>query len=147
MHGYRLNLVWCVIILLVVAVAVGIVAPNFVRMRSSGRSTGSACVSNLKNIGTALEMYSTDYRGAYAPALSSLTPNYLKTIPTCPTAGLDTYSHDYRRWVVRQSPFVHGIAREQYLVFCAGEWHRAMGLLPNYPQYSSTQGLIEGYAR
>lgn len=37
--------------------------------------------SNLKNIGTALEMYSTDHKGLYPKKLDELTPDYLKQIP------------------------------------------------------------------
>jgi hypothetical protein len=38
-----------------------LLAPNFVRARH--RNATTACKSNLKNIGTAMEMYSTDYDG------------------------------------------------------------------------------------
>lgn len=50
------------------------------------------CKSNLKNIGTAMEMYSTDCGGRFPHDASCLTPNYLKRIPTCPTVGSDTYT-------------------------------------------------------
>lgn len=57
----------------------------------------SACKSNLKNLGTALEMYSTDNAGRYPNDTSLLTAgNYLKTIPTCPAAGKDSYSETYK---------------------------------------------------
>lgn len=49
-------------------------------------NTGAAmtvCSSNLKNISTALEMYSTDYQGSLPPSLHQLTPNYLRTLPQC----------------------------------------------------------------
>ncbi|MBX3166038.1 MAG: hypothetical protein KF760_01455 [Candidatus Eremiobacteraeota bacterium] len=56
-----------------------------------------ACKSNLKNIATALEMYSTDYGGRYPENTGPLVSgNYLKTIPTCPAAGKDTYSETYK---------------------------------------------------
>lgn len=64
---------------------------------ASARSLGqySSCLSNLKNVGTALEMYSTDAAGRYPARLAQLVPNYLVSIPTCPTAGRDTYSANY----------------------------------------------------
>lgn len=77
-----------------VAAVAAILAPNYVR--SSSRGGFTACISNVKNIGAALEMYSTDWSGSFPPTLSNLTPNYLKTIPSCPAAGADTYSTGYR---------------------------------------------------
>jgi len=123
----NLNLLTLVSILIALAV---VIAPNFLRARSQGTLT--ACKSNLKNIGTALEMYSSDHGGHYPEKLSELTPNYLKTIPTCPCAGKDTYSASYRSTA---NP-------DYYLVFCSGSNHK--GLPPNFPQYDSVQGLCEG---
>ncbi len=72
----------------------------------------TACKSNLKNIGIALEMYSTDWSGSYPKSMTQLTPNYLKTIPKCPKAEGDTYSgsYHYRRILVgpRVSCELHG---------------------------------------
>ncbi len=93
----------------------------------------TACKSNLKNIGTALEMYSTDSAGRLPRHLSQLTPNYLKNIPTCPSLGANTYS----------SGFVSASGPDAYTVVCSGSNHAGVGLSPNFPQYNSTQGLIE----
>ncbi|MCA9796645.1 MAG: hypothetical protein KC910_32775 [Candidatus Eremiobacteraeota bacterium] len=91
----------------------------------------SACKSNQKNIATALEMYSTDFHGVYPGSLASLTPNYLKTIPTCPAAGLDAYSDSYR---MAKDPYRYG--------FCCLSG-RHPGHPRNYPAYSSSLGMIE----
>ena len=64
-----------------IALVVAQLRPKVIRARSRGGLT--QCKSNLKNIGTALEMYSTDYEGKYPSGLSSLVPNYLKAIPDC----------------------------------------------------------------
>lgn len=82
-----------VIVLFFVGVLAAILGPNFYRARAGGSLT--ACKSNLKNIGTAFEMYSTDWSGHYPKDISRLTPNYLKTFPECPQAGKDTYSDSY----------------------------------------------------
>lgn len=117
---------------LAIIIALGVViAPNFLRARSQGTLT--ACKSNLKNIGTALEMYSSDHGGRYPEKLSEITPEYLKTIPTCPVAGKDTYSPSYRSTT----------APDYYLVFCSGSYHQG-SCPPNFPQYDSVQGLCEG---
>jgi hypothetical protein len=113
-------------------VGAAIVIPNFIRARSQGQLT--ACKSDLKNIGTALEMYSTDYSGRYPTSLSLLTPNYLKMIPTCPAAGADTYSASYQV----------NAKGDGFTVFCSGAHHRAVGIPADFPQYTSTQGLLDG---
>jgi len=87
------------IILGIICVLAAILVPNFVRARARGQLT--ACKSNLKNIGTALEMYFTDNQGRYPVALSQLTPSYLKSVPTCPATGKDTYSPGF---VARKLP-------------------------------------------
>lgn len=40
-----------------------------------------ACHANLKNLGTALEMYATDFSGQYPMTLQQLAPEYLKQLP------------------------------------------------------------------
>ncbi|MDQ7825763.1 MAG: ankyrin repeat domain-containing protein [Candidatus Eremiobacteraeota bacterium] len=105
--------------------------PQFSAMREMGQATG--CKSNLKNIGTALEMYSTDNEGRYPRSIKEVTPNYLRQLPTCPAAKKDTYSSTYR---VKTKP-------DEYLLFCKGEYHRKAGSKKDHPQYSSKEGLIE----
>lgn len=100
--------------------------------RSQGQLT--ACKSNLKNIGTALEMYSTDFGGHYPEKLSLLTPNYLKTLPTCPKANRDTYSEGY---ISESEP-------DLYAVYCAGGSHTRVGIPYNYPAYDGLYGLRDG---
>ena len=63
---------------------------------ASSQGQRTACSSNLKNVATALEMYSTDNAGRYPETLAPLAPNYLKTIPTCPSSHKDTYSETYK---------------------------------------------------
>lgn len=112
---------------LIAAIAV----PNFARARGQGQAT--ACKSNLKNIGTALEMYSTDSSGRYPTELSQLAPNYLKAIPTCAAAGSDTYS----------SGFASASSPDAYTVVCTGQHHGGIGYSAEYPQYTSVEGLRE----
>lgn len=105
--------------------------------RVQGRLT--ACKSNLKNLATALEMYASDYGGAYPPRLELLTQgnSYLKTIPTCPAAGRMTY--EYR--------VIPGKTRN-FEMYCSGDHHRQAyvgfeGDSTNYPQYNGEQGLLD----
>ncbi|GEM_PF-360314 len=95
----------------------------------SGKLTG--CKSNLKNIGTALEMYSTDHSGRYPLSLAALTPNYLKSIPTCTSSGLRNYA------------YTSGSVPDIYTVWCQGKNHASQNTPENYPEYDSMTGLIE----
>ena len=98
--------------------------------RSGGQLT--ACKSNLKNIGTALEMWWTDNNEQYPNSLSQLTPMYLKSIPECPTMGKDSYSLTYQT-----SP-----DKRAYGLHCHGVDHHTA---KNFPAYSSQDGLFESF--
>jgi hypothetical protein len=53
------------------------------------------CQANLVRIGTACKLYATDHGGHYPGQLPDLVPAYLKSIPTCPASGRDTYSSGF----------------------------------------------------
>ena len=114
-----------------------ILVPNFVRAKSQGQLT--ACESNLKNIGTACEMWATDYDGEYPTSLEQLTPNYLQSIPVCPAAGKDTYSVSYRVVMPEES----GVSFPFYEVYCKGHFHEKDGLFEDSPRYNGVEGLVE----
>ncbi len=122
-------------ILMVVAV-VGSVALGF--FRPTNRIT--ACKSNLKNIGTAMEMYSTDWSGKYPTnGMISLTPNYLKTIPECPQGGPGTYTME----MGKSATYNTQSYEDYYFVYCKGDAHAPISVPANYPQYDGIRGLIE----
>jgi type II secretory pathway pseudopilin PulG len=129
-----LGIMACTGILLVLA---AILVPNFIRARSRGQLT--ACKSNLKNIGTAFEMYSTDWSGKYPRHIDMLTPNYLKTIPECPATGSITYQAVMGSAVAYNNPGFD----DYYFVQCSGENHTAVNVQKDYPQYDGISGLIE----
>ena len=125
------TLIELMIVIAIIAILAAILVPNFIRARAQGQVTG--CKSNLKNIGTALEMYSTDAGGRFPTALARLTPNYLKTVPTCPSSGTQSYTGGYN----------YATNPDAYTVCCAGTNHKAVDASANYPQYTSVTGLIE----
>ncbi len=105
--------------------------------RAAGQLT--ACKSNMKNIATGLEMWSSDHAGHYPDSLSSLVPDYLKAIPECPAAGADTYSQTYRKYRPDDQAY------EGYEFYCQGYHHDGVpGLAADYPRYNSYDGLLEG---
>ena len=93
-----------------------------------------SCSSNLKNLATAAEMWSTDNNGRYPANASQLTPNYLKTIPTCNAAGKDTYSESYTS---KAQP-------DMFTFVCSGKHHAGTGVAEDFPRYNATEGLIIG---
>ncbi len=103
----------------------------FLKARSQGQFT--ACKSNLKNIATACEMYATDHKGLYPASLKQLTPDYLRVIPTCPSANADTYSAHYQK---KSKP-------DNFTVRCWGEHHKTLDVPKNYPLYTGERGLEE----
>ncbi len=132
------TLIELMIVIAIIAILAAILVPNFIRARAQGQVT--SCKSNLKNIGTACEMYATDNGGRYPMNLDILKQNgtadqpYLKAIPKCPSEGTSTpYTKSYER---SSNPDV-------YTVYCSGSNHKAAGCEPNYPKFTATQGLIE----
>ena len=123
----------CVIIL------AAILVPNLIRQRAP--SNGMACKSNLKNIGTAMEMYSTDYEGKYPRNLSLITPNYLKTIPECPRQGHGSLGYFVQFGV--GVPYNTAGFEDYYFLQCEGSNHTSVSVPANYPQYDGIQGLID----
>lgn len=129
------TLIELMIVIAIIAILAAILVPNFIRARAQGQLT--ACKSNLKNIGTALEMYSTDWTGKYPGTAAKLTPNYLKVFPRCPAVSVDTYSATLN--------FVDpsGTYKDYYYIQCAGANHTAVDVTGNYPAYDGITGLIE----
>lgn len=92
------TLIELMIVIAIIAILAAILIPNFIRAREEAQL--SACESNLKNISTSIEMYSTDWNGFYPGATTqgtgggvlptgladtSFTPTYMQSIPSCPT--------------------------------------------------------------
>lgn len=96
------------------------------------------CKTNLKNIGTALEMYSTDWSGKYPASLVKLTPNYLKTIPVCPTTHTDTYTGGAS--FGSGAPLNTQGYQDYYYLCCRGANHADAGLALDLPAYNALPG-------
>lgn len=131
------TLIELMIVIAIIAILAAILVPNFIRARAQGQLT--SCKSNLKNIGTALEMYATDNLGRYPRegVEEKLTSDvggqqaYLKDIPRCPSAGKSTYAY-----IATQNPDV-------YTLYCSGSNHTAAGCQENFPGFSAACGLVE----
>ena len=127
MNKRGFTLIELMIVIAIISILASILVPNFLKARAQG--VASACKANLKHIGTALEMYSTDNSGTYPAALSSLTPTYLRSIPNCPAAS---------------TAYGYSKAGNNYTVYCrtAGNPHSLAGCgNTGYPQYNAAGGL------
>lgn len=125
------TLIELMIVIGIIAILAAILVPNFLRARAMGQLT--ACKSNLRNIATGIEMYAVDNGARYPGTLAVLTPNYLKTIPSCPTATVDTYS----------ASFTSGADPDIFNLFCEGSFHIQLSLPADHPVWNSEVGLIE----
>lgn len=134
------TLIELMIVITIIAILAAILVPNFLKARSQGHLT--ACKSNCKNLATSLEMYAGDNAGHY-PSSSSVAArltsgNYLKTFPTCPAAGGDSYSGNFSSV---QTP-------DSFSFYCRGNNHaRAYTgfstTSSGFPQYNGESGLLD----
>lgn len=126
------SLIEIMIVIALIAILSSILLPSFVRARSQGRLTG--CHQNLHHIATALESYMAENSSHYPQTLTPLTPRYISTIPTCPSAGTN-------------APYTGGFSStsnpDAYSIICAGTHHGELGMPANYPQYLSGTGLLD----
>ena len=96
------------------------------------------CKTNLKNLGSAMEMYSADWAGHYPTSLDKLTPKYLERIPTCPNSN--------GQYQVQVGPNAQGNEsrlEDYYYIYCHGENHNGAGLSKDQPALPSAAILGE----
>jgi hypothetical protein len=106
------------------------------------------CENNLKDLAAALEKYASDHNATYPRALKELVPKYMKSLPACPAAGRETYSRSYKgKTSISFKSKEASDASGNFVIYCNGHYHKALGILQNYPQYLSKDGLIEAPAK
>ena len=99
------TLIELLVVIAIIAILAAIIFPVYSRAREKARQT--TCLSNLKQIGLALQLYADDYDGVYTrgqfwPWDSSrtwvhVTKPYVRNaqVFTCPTARRDRFSYGY----------------------------------------------------
>lgn len=100
-----------------------------------------SCSTNLIEISLALEKYAKAHEGQYPESLKDLTPRYIKSIPTCPVAGYDTYSASYKKGLISARASGKEVYRKIYTVYCKGNFHRNAVLGRNHPRFVKGKGL------
>jgi len=78
------------------------------------------CMTNLKSISIAAELYCCDNAGRYPQHLADMVPRYLRVPPACPSAGEVTYT-----W--------RSDATMSFTVFCSGSHHAVIGVPRDRP--------------
>lgn len=122
------TLIELITVMFIIAVLASIMIPNMRKAFFRAQLTG--CQSNLRNIATAVNQYEVEKK-VFPTGLTEITPNYIKTIPTCPSAAKDTYTDGYQ---------VSGTS-DQYTLQCKGQNHTLVNLGPDEPWYSPERGL------
>ncbi len=134
MRGRRtgFTLIEVVVVMLILAVLAFLLLPNYVRARSRGRLT--ACETNLRNMASALELYSNENDKIFPTELAALAPRYIQSLPKCPSAGSpQSYVDGYES----------GTRPSNYTLACQGGYHVDLGLAPNAPTFQYGVGLRE----
>jgi len=81
------TLVEIMIVVLIIGILLAIAVPNFVKARETSRT--KTCVANLRQIEAAKEQACMELQKdtSWAPAQADLSPDYVKTWPSCPSGG------------------------------------------------------------
>lgn len=127
--GFSLTELMIVVSIISILALIGIV--NYSRARA--RTNYSACVANLRTLGTAAEMYAQENGHHYATTATQMVSRYVKTIPTCPAVGFTTYSAGY----------ISASKPDAFTIVCSGSNHGGITTASHYPQWTSSQGLRE----
>lgn len=106
-------------------------------LRNPDQSKLSTCESQIKNLATAIEMYSSDWKGDGPETLQHLTPEYLRTIPLCPAGKGVPYGYS----ITVRDKAGHAKGWE---ISCQSKGHSRVGIPDGYPRYNSKEGLLLG---
>lgn len=130
------TLIELMIVMMIIGVLAGLLLPNLMRARFKAFHAG--CISNEKNIATALESYAADNNGLYPPTLNTLSAGplnqrFIAALPTCPSNGL-AYDPSYTVDNATGNP--------GYTLACPGIHSFQLDYIrPNYPQVHN--GLLD----
>jgi len=81
------TLVEIMIVVAIIGLLAAIAIPNFVKARETAQT--QACIANLKQIEGAIQVWAVDtgQSDTATPTWADLTPNYIRTQPSCPSGG------------------------------------------------------------
>lgn len=114
----------------IIATLAGIFLPNL--RTAMAKSHLSACQQNLKNLSNGVIQYSNDNDRFYPSTLTICVPQWMKAIPTCPSAHADTYTAGYEAILGDNAAFT---------VVCSGTNHDMLGYGDDEPWWATHSGL------
>ena len=81
------TLVEIMIVVLIIGILLAIAVPNFLKARETSRTT--TCMANLRQIESGKEQWAmeTNQASTATPTSAQLSPDYVKSWPTCPGGG------------------------------------------------------------
>ncbi len=84
------TLVEIMIVVLIIGILLAIAVPNFIKARETSRT--KSCQSNLRQIDAAKEQWAMDTKAADGAAVGfgDIVPDYIRTVPECPSGGTYT---------------------------------------------------------
>jgi len=124
-----LTLLELLTVVFIISTLATIMIPTVKRAMYKAQLTG--CMTNVRNMATALQIYSVDYDSHYPSQLNMLLPKYLKSVPACPSADIDTYTTGYTISADNQN----------FTLACKGNYHIVLGLGVDEPYYDLHTGL------
>lgn len=129
--GY--TLIELITVIFIIATIAAIIMPNL--RRALEKTHVVACKTNLRNIGTALSLYSNDNGGRFPSGLNKITPDYMQVLPSCPAVSIDTYTGGYQV----------NADNDIYTLSCHGINHSSYDYGQDEPYYTSAGELAPDY--
>lgn len=86
------TLIEIMIVVAIIGMLMMIAVPNVVKARKS--SQANACMANMKNIDSTIELYKMEQRSNPADLNALVSAGYFKQVPACPAGGTYTMPAD-----------------------------------------------------
>ena len=100
------TLIELLVVIAIIAILAAILFPVFARAKAAAKKT--SCLSNLKQIGTAVVMYCNDYEGYFHKSLSTTTA-YVNPVPAAYGFGANKALRAYTNWPWWYGPYVKNV--------------------------------------